>query len=41
MSVVNNSSRTVITSFVRLILLVTEIKQIDSTWIAGPINYWV
>jgi hypothetical protein len=40
-SVANTSSRTVITSFVRLILLVTEIKQADSTWVAGPINYWV
>ncbi|KAJ4361013.1 uncharacterized protein N0V89_001582 [Didymosphaeria variabile] len=22
-------------------LLVTEIEQVDSTWVAGPINYWV
>ncbi|KAF4610391.1 hypothetical protein G7Y89_g15728 [Cudoniella acicularis] len=34
-------SVTVITSFVRLVLLITEISQIDSTWVAGPINYWV
>ncbi|KAF2120045.1 hypothetical protein BDV96DRAFT_539743 [Lophiotrema nucula] len=34
-------SVTVVTSFVRLVLLVTEIKRSDSTWVAGPINYWV
>ncbi|KAI9710276.1 MAG: hypothetical protein M1820_002770 [Bogoriella megaspora] len=34
-------SVTVITSFVRLVLLVTEINDVDSTWVAGPINYWV
>jgi hypothetical protein len=22
-------------------LLVTEIEQVDSTWVGGPINYWV
>ncbi|KAF1953114.1 hypothetical protein CC80DRAFT_478548 [Byssothecium circinans] len=34
-------SITVITSIVRLVLLVTEIDQVDSTWVGGPINYWV
>ncbi|KAI9687152.1 MAG: hypothetical protein M1822_002563 [Bathelium mastoideum] len=34
-------SITVITSFVRLVLLVTQINEVDSTWVAGPINYWV
>ncbi|KAF2679191.1 hypothetical protein K458DRAFT_280879, partial [Lentithecium fluviatile CBS 122367] len=34
-------SITLVTLIVRLALLVTKIEQVDSTWVAGPINYWV